>query len=452
MRSIHSYVLVVCLAALGTGLLHDWALLGALERPGLYGLLALFALALLSESLALTVTIAKNAGTSSITFIPVLACQILFGTPASIVLLLSVGGVVEAFIRRKQILRLLFNLGQLTLGVSLGGVAYRALGGYALALEAGNGSPAIVSQLVPFAVFTIIFLLTNHAAVSQAIAIDQDISFRRVWKNRAGRSGANILYDFLISPIALAVAFLFVELGSIGIFVALLPLLFIRRAYLANYELQQANRDLLKALVKAIETRDPYTSGHSIRVSKLGRRIAEEVGLGRNEIEHVETAALLHDIGKIDSGYAEILRKPGALTEKEREIIESHVEKGVELIKSLTSFGNEVIAAVRHHHERVDGKGYPDGLAGKEIPIGARIIKVCDAIDAMLSDRPYRDALDLSDVHQQLSMHAGSQFDSELVHIITSTNVIEEHRQAIGHDGENQEIKESTSLSLGISA
>ena len=115
-------------------------------------------------------------------------------------------------------------------------------------------------------------------------------------------------------------------------------------------------------------------------------------------IERIETAALLHDIGKIEAIYTEILKKPGDLSKEEREIIESHVTKGVELLTSLGSFPKEIIDAVRHHHEREDGKGYPDGIAGRQILLGARIIKVVDAIDAMLSDRPYRKALSIDEL------------------------------------------------------
>lgn len=164
-----------------------------------------------------------------------------------------------------------------------------------------------------------------------------------------------------------------------------------------------------------------------MRVSHLARRIAEEMGLSRRKTDAIETAALLHDIGKIDAVYSEILEKPGSLTSEERAVIESHVLKGVELLESLSSFGDDVIAAVRHHHERMDGKGYPDGLEGEDIPLGGRIIKVCDAIDAMLSDRPYRKALDLSAVEEQLTIYSGSQFDQLIVEKITTTDLLTEY-------------------------
>ena len=250
---------------------------------------------------------------------------------------------------------------------------------------------------------------------------------RMIWARLVGRTGTNLIYDIWVSPIAIAVAFLYLQLWVLGLPLIVLPLLFIRHAYLTILQLQQANRDLLKALVKAIETRDPYTSGHSIRVAALALRIADAMGLSPKRLNDIETAAMLHDIGKIEAVYTEILGKPDHLTDEEREIIESHVTKGVELLEQLSSFPTEVVAGVRGHHERVDGRGYPEGLKGGEIPIAARIIKVCDAVDAMLSDRPYRKALDLPAVREQLEIYSGSQFDPEVVKAVLAGSLIEKH-------------------------
>jgi putative nucleotidyltransferase with HDIG domain len=235
----------------------------------------------------------------------------------------------------------------------------------------------------------------------------------------------------LVSPIAIAVALLYLQVGVPGLFIIVLPLLFIRQAYLRILELESANRDLLTALVKAIETRDPYTSGHSLRVASLAVRIADAMGFSLKKQKEIERAALLHDIGKIESTYTEILSKPTGLTPEEREVIQSHVLKGVEVLEQLSSFSEDVIAAVRGHHERVDGKGYPDGLKGDQIPIGARIIKVCDAIDAMLSDRSYRRALTLEQVREQLIIYSGIQFDLGVVKAAITGDVLEAHEAEI---------------------
>jgi energy-coupling factor transport system substrate-specific component len=158
------------------------------------------------------------------------------------------------------------------------------------------------------------------------------------------------------------------------------------------------------------------------------------LGLPEKQAEAIEQAALLHDIGKIEAIYTEILSKPSELSKEERAVIESHVTKGVELLRSLSSFPREVIEAVRHHHEREDGRGYPDGLRGSEIPLGAKVISICDAIDAMLSDRPYRRALPLTAVRQQLEMFSGIQFDPRLVAVVARSSILEDHAADLAID------------------
>ena len=426
-RAIHWYVSTVCVAALFALFFIDWTQVLQLSGSNLIGFAVLAGVGIFSEALALSL---NRAGHSSIAYLPLFACQLLFGAAATATFIVVVYAVIELFIRRKELIRAAFNLGQLTLAAVSASWVFSALGGEPLAT--GFGAVGTLSDdLLPFVGFTAVFLSTNHLAVTLAVVLDQGLSLKSVWRDGAWRAAANGLYDLLVSPIAIGVAFLFVELGVLGILVALLPILFVRHAYLTTFKLQEANRDLLRALIKAIETRDPYTSGHSMRVSQLARRISEGMGLSRRRTDAVETAALLHDIGKIDAVYSEILEKPGHLTTEERAVIESHVIKGVELLQSLSSLSDEVIAAVRHHHERIDGRGYPDGLKGDEIPLGGRIIKVCDAVDAMLSDRPYRSALELNAVREQLRLYAGVQFDPQIVEIVVQSGILEEHRSQI---------------------
>jgi len=225
-----------------------------------------------------------------------------------------------------------------------------------------------------------------------------------------------------------------------GLLLMLLPLLLVRYSYLSKVQLQQANRDLLKVLIKVIETRDPYTSGHSMRVSSLARLIAEDMGLSRRQIEQVETAGLLHDIGKIDSVYASIIQKPSDLTEEELRVIKTHAVKGAEFLKSMTSLSDAVIEGVRHHHERYDGQGYPDRLRGDAIPLYSRIIMICDAIDAMLSDRPYRSALPVEAVERELLRCAGTQFDPEITRIIVRQGTLARARELVQTQHKDLEV------------
>jgi HD-GYP domain-containing protein (c-di-GMP phosphodiesterase class II) len=187
------------------------------------------------------------------------------------------------------------------------------------------------------------------------------------------------------------------------------------------HQLEDSGQELLQVMVKAIEARDPYTSGHSVRVSELSRAIAVELGLSAREIEQVETAALLHDVGKIYEEFAPLLRKEGRLTPEETALVQTHSTKSAELVGIISKFHGFIQDSVRHHHERWDGEGYPAGLVGKSIPLGSRIILISDTIDAMTTDRPYRKRLTLDVVIAELQKCRGSQFDPELVEVAVSS-------------------------------
>jgi putative nucleotidyltransferase with HDIG domain len=434
-RRVQIYVAIVCIAGAVCLGFADWSSLAELPRESVLGLVGLVAIALLSESLAIGLSV--GGGKSSITFLPLLASVQLFGPVGGLALIVPTMAFVEFVVRRKTVSRGLFNVAQAVVGTTLAGSAFQALGGTALE---GLANPSIASQLGPFIVFGLIFLGVNHAAVSMALALSQGVPFRRVWEQVLSNSGGR-LNDILISPIALAVAFLYVQFGIAGILVILLPMLFIRYSYLTTSKLRESNEDLLTALVKAIETRDPYTSGHSQRVSLLAGQIAEAMGMNRINVERTKMAALLHDIGKIEAVYTEILRKPDSLTPEERAIIESHVTRGEQLLRDLASVPQDVVLAVRHHHEREDGKGYPDGLVGDDIPIGAKIIVVCDAVDAMLSDRPYRRALPVPAVLDQLKEHAGTQFDLGIVKLLLRSEILAAFADMMREEREKQREK-----------
>jgi diguanylate cyclase (GGDEF)-like protein len=167
------------------------------------------------------------------------------------------------------------------------------------------------------------------------------------------------------------------------------------------------------SLARAVDSRDAYTGSHSDRVASLSAQIAERLGLSNEEVELTRLAGSLHDLGKLAIP-EEILRKPATLTDAERLVLERHPQIGYRMLESL---GVDPIADwVLHHHERWDGAGYPDGLAGERIPLGARMIFVADAFDAMTSDRLYRQALTVDDAVAEMERCAGTQFDPDVVH------------------------------------
>jgi hypothetical protein len=175
--------------------------------------------------------------------------------------------------------------------------------------------------------------------------------------------------------------------------------------------------EVLTALARALETRDPYTHGHSRRVARHSYMIAKAMKLSRAEAELIRTAGAVHDVGKIHIPY-EVLTKPGRLTDEEFAAIKEHSPKGGELVSQV---GNEKLTAiVRHHHERLDGGGYPDRLRGEDIPLGARIIAVADTFDAITSTRSYRGASRHSKAIEILKKEAGTQLDGDAVHAFLS--------------------------------
>ncbi|MBU4255213.1 MAG: response regulator [Acidobacteria bacterium] len=193
---------------------------------------------------------------------------------------------------------------------------------------------------------------------------------------------------------------------------------------LANMNLKMRTSDLaerqrslflamIKSLVSALEAKDEYTRAHSSRVTELSMKIAEKMGLADREKQDLEMAAILHDVGKIAIP-ENILNKRGLLDEKERAIIQQHPEHGEKILKPILEF-NHIARMIRHHHERYDGTGYPDGLKSVEIPIGSRIMAVADTFDAITSERPYRNAESFNTATKEIVRFSGAQFDPEIV-------------------------------------
>lgn len=188
----------------------------------------------------------------------------------------------------------------------------------------------------------------------------------------------------------------------------------IKNSYLYK-ELHQSFLDTITALAKLIEAKDKYTSGHSQRVTEYSLLIAKKLNLSKKEIEMIKFCGLIHDIGKIGINES-ILQKPSKLTNDEYANIKTHPIIGENVVKHI-NFLREGLPIIRNHHERYDGKGYPDGLKGKEIPLLARIVAVADAFDAMTSERSYRKAFSLQEAIKELKENAGTQFDPQIVKI-----------------------------------
>ncbi len=169
-----------------------------------------------------------------------------------------------------------------------------------------------------------------------------------------------------------------------------------------------------EALANALEAKDDYTANHAGEVADLAVAVGREMGLGEDDLEDLRYGAIFHDIGKIAIPDA-ILNKPGPLDPGEREVMMRHPEIGAQIIDPIPYLSEEVKRMVRHDHEHFDGSGYPDGLAGEAIPLGARIILVVDGFHAMTSNRPYRRAMPREEALAELARHSGAQFDPDVV-------------------------------------
>lgn len=346
-----------------------------------------------------------HGGTASIALVPYLAAALVapnFVGLAAVGLSQAVGEIV----RRRPRVKAVFNTAQTILSIALAIAAYAALGGVSVADATDLWHFAATSAL-KIVVLLAVFVLTNTVTVSGVIAINEDANFLTIWRES---TLGTAVYTLGAGGLAFLLAAIHVRWGAVGSALLFIPLIGFRQFYKTTIQLQQTNRELLELMVKAMEARDPYTSGHSRRVSDAAAIIAKGIGLSAAEVERVRIAALLHDIGKIDEVYAPILRKEGKLTAEEWAIMKTHPVKSAELVSTLTDL-RDIVTPVRHHHEHWNGMGYPDGLVGEAIPLAARIITFADTMDALTTDRPYRPALGENEVRAEFVKFCGTQFD-----------------------------------------
>ena len=375
------------------------------------GLAAFVAVALIAEMMAVDFRLGgdQQQPHASMAFLPFLGMIAVFSPPIAIVAVASVVGFSQIVVRRNEMPRSIYNIAQAAITAGLAGLVFHLL-----------PTPTKPHVVAAFVMSAGAFFTANIVIAGAVISYLKSASPKSVIGHLAG----GIKYDFLASPIAFFPVALY-DSASWSIIVIVLPILLFHYFHLSKQQLLDAHTDVIRVLIKAIETRDPYTSGHSMRVSTMAQLIATDMGLPRPLVRTVYTAALLHDIGKIDSAFSDVLQKPYELTAEERALIETHPEKGATMLQGLRSVDPVVINAVLHHHERFDGGGYPQGLRGTDIPIPARIIMLCDSVDAMLSDRPYRKALSMEQVYAELVRCAGTQFDPDIVDVIFAQGTLE---------------------------
>jgi HD-GYP domain-containing protein (c-di-GMP phosphodiesterase class II) len=303
--------------------------------------------------------------------------------------------------RRRDWPRRIFNITQIALSTAAAGSVWHGLG--------GARPPSDVHQL-PWLVLTVgVYFAVSSTLLNVVIGLHTGLPIALTWW-RAYRH---------IWPAKLAIYFVGVLLAVLWttspwtIALATLPLAALYYTLRNTVSLEKQTREALFNLADILDARDPYTHGHSLRVGEYSEKLALHIGLAGDDAYLVYLSGRLHDIGKC-AVKNEVLLKPGALDDEERAHMCIHPDVGSSMLNSFSLF-KECAAFVRGHHERWDGNGYPDGLKGENIPLGARVIAVVDAYDAMTTTRPYRTALPQAEAFRRLSAGAGTQWDARVV-------------------------------------
>jgi putative nucleotidyltransferase with HDIG domain len=312
--------------------------------------------------------------------------------------------LVQGLLQRRPAVRVVHNAAIDVLGAFAAAAAFTLAGGTIGKVAFPAGAPALVAC-------GLVFFAVNSACVSLAIGLTDGPSPWRIWQ-RNFQGG--ILHHLAFVALGILAGAVWSALGAWALLLVAMPVLVSRHAFRLAMELRSDLKDFVRTLTEVLEEVDPYTRHHSVRVSTYAVRLARGLGRGEGEVEEIEYAALVHDLGKIGPQHQHILQKPGSLSQEEQRTLRAHPAAGAEIVAKVRTL-RRVSEIVRAHHERPDGLGYPFGLRAGDVPIGSRILNVADAFDAMTSDRPYRRALPVDAALHELERGSGTQFDSEVV-------------------------------------
>jgi putative nucleotidyltransferase with HDIG domain len=385
-----------------------------LQQEQFEAIVVLCAFALVAD---LLLFLLPKGAKGTIAIIPTL-CAVLVVPSWYTVIGMAIEKAIAESARRAEFEKAVFNVAQHTLSIGLAVFVFTNMGGQPF-LEVHQETVAHLTRINGFPAFVAFITahLTNSILVSTVVALASNARISTVWK---ANNLATIGIDIISSPIIFMFAWVYVQFGAIVAATAWVPIIGIRQLNKTNLELEQTNEELLELMVKSIEARDQYTSGHSRRVQHYSLLIARAIGLTEKEVQTVGRAALLHDVGKIHEKYGPILRKADGLSTEEWNTMREHPADGAELIATMSRL-RELVAPVRHHHENWDGTGYPDGLAGELIPKASRIIRFADTIDAMTTERPYRRTMSSDEVRAEIVRCRGTQFDPQIVDRLLSS-------------------------------
>jgi len=319
---------------------------------------------------------------------------------------------------RTPVVKRIFNTSQMMVAVAAAAWVFHLLGGTAIHV---GSFPYL---LFPFFVSSIAMCVVNGTLVAAIVHFHQDVPMRVVFQGTMAGSVLNYVgYGLFGLLLAVLWSHEGADVGPAAAILVLLPLFVARWAYEQYAEQQRAYDRTVRTLIAAVETKDLYTRGHSERVSAGSVLIARKIGMREDRVASLRYAGMLHDIGKLGVP-TRVLQKTGRLSPEELASIQLHPVRGLEMVREI-EFLDEALAGIMHHHERLDGQGYPMGLKGDQIPEFARAIAVADAFDSMTTTRSYRGARSTENALDELLRCAGSQFDPTMVTAMVAA--IEEH-------------------------
>ena len=373
-----------------------------------------------------------RGGTMTIASILDIAAILLFGPWIAAALDLITTIPAQMLILRNRTGTAALSAGLYASTTIVAGAAFLAAGG-------ALGTPRFPQDLLPLLLAGSLYYALNTGWVSLVLGSQVREPAVTIWrqqfKDGLAQYVLSIGYGLLFAVVCMTA-------GIPGVLLLVLPLLFARYALRLYADLRQDHVSFVRALSLALDAVDPYTHEHSVRVADYSVRVARRMGLPESEVETIRYAALVHDIGKI-AQRPDVIRKPDTLDEEERRLMMRHPEAGARIIGQVRALG-DAAKMVRTHHWRPDGRGYPPGLTEADVPVGARVIHVCDAFDAMVSDRPYRKGLPVPRALGELTRHAGTQFDQEIVLALVALH--KEGRLMVEPDAERAEHAEPDRL------
>lgn len=340
----------------------------------------------------------------SVSFAIVYASVLLFD-PVQAAIVVASGVVLANLSQLKRLNIWLFNGSQIFINVYIATAVWHSV--------RPDGDVSLISHSFALAITAVALFLLNLGVTTVSVSLAYKLRPTDVFLENIKWSAPNF---FVLSLLGILVVMLYQSSGGLlGVMLLWLPLLVVRYSFQQYMHLKDAHMQTIRSLAAALDAKDNYTHGHSQRVADYATKLATQLNLRQSEIEAIHYAGLLHDIGKI-AIHDSILNKPGLLTPDELQAIRSHPGVGADIVQHVR-FLDGISAMIRHHHEFYDGSGYPDGIAGDAIPLGARILGIADAFDAMTIDRVYRKGRTQEEAIQELIRGKGSQFDPKLVDV-----------------------------------